>query len=114
LHVSGAPGRAAADQLAQLEHDGISNPVKDAVARTLTAHQAGIEEDLQMLRYVRLISVQAAGDLVDGHSPALQCLQDAQAAGFSKYLESPGYQVDCFFVHRRLLSGRGRDFVLAI
>ena len=35
-------------------------------------------------------------------------LQNAQAARLSKHLESAGYQVDHFLVHRGLTSGRGQ------
>ncbi len=104
LHVSGLPRCAAAHQLTQLKYDRISNVVEDTVARTLAAHEPRVEEDLEMFRYVRLISFQGLDDLVDGHCFTLKCLQDAQAARFPEDLESAGDHLDHLLVDHRLSS----------
>src|SRR5579863_8004570 len=93
LHPSCLPRTAAAHHVAQLEYDWIGDAVKDAVAGTLAAHQTGVEENLQVLRYVRLTPLDGLDNLVDGHRLMLESLQNPQAAGVSHNLESPGNQV---------------------
>jgi hypothetical protein len=96
--MSSLPRCATAHQFAQLEYHRISNAVKDTVAGTLAIHESGIEEDLKVFRYVGLIPVQLADDLVHGPCTALKCLQDAEAARLPENLESPGDQLDHLLV----------------
>ena len=109
LQVSSLPRSTTAHQLAELENHGIRDAVEDMVAGTLAADKAGVEEDLQVFRDVRLIPVQLIYDLVNRPCSALQCLQDTQAAGFSKDLEPAGDQLDHFPVYHYLSSIRCRN-----
>jgi hypothetical protein len=83
LYMSGLPSRAATNQVAQLKHNGIGNAVEDTIAGSLAAYKPGVEENLKVFRYVRLISLQRLDDLADGHCFTLKCLQDAEAARLS-------------------------------
>jgi hypothetical protein len=57
-----------------------------------------------MFRYVGLISLDRADNLVDGHGPLFENLQNTQPARLSQNLESSGHQVDHFPAnHGRLL-----------
>jgi hypothetical protein len=94
LHMSGLPSRTPTYQLAELKNDGVGDTVKNTVARTLAAHKPGVEENLKVFRYVRLISLQGLDDLADRHRFTLERLQDAQAAGFAEDLEPPSNQFD--------------------
>lgn len=107
--MSGLPRRATAHQLAEPKHDRISNFVENTVAGTLAPHESGIEEDLKVFRYIGLIPVQLADNLINGHCPALKCLQDADAAGFPENLESARDQLDHLLVDHRPPSGQIKD-----
>ena len=107
--MSGLPRRATAHELAEPKHDWISNAVENTVAGTLATHESGIVEDLKVFRYVGLIPVQLADNLVNGHCTALKCLQDAEAARFSENLESAGDQLDHLLVDHRPPSGQIKD-----
>ena len=109
LHMSGLPRRATAHQLAEPKHDRISNAVENTVAGTLATHESGIEEDLKVFRYVGLIPVQLADNLVNGHCTALKCLQDAEAARLPENLESAGDQLDHLLVDHGPPSGQIKD-----
>jgi len=107
--MSGLPRRATAYQLAEPKHDRISNAVENTVAGTLAAHEACVEEDLKVFRYVGLIAVQVTDNLVDGSRSALKCLQDANAARFPEHLKSAGNQLDHLLVDHRPPSGQMKD-----
>jgi hypothetical protein len=107
--MSGLPRRATAHQLAELEHDRIGNAVENAVAGTLATHEPGIEEYLKVFRYVGLIPVQLADNLVNGHCTTLKCLQDAEAARFPENLESAGDHLDHLLVDHRPPSEQTKD-----
>lgn len=112
--MSGLPRRATAHQLAEPKHEPISNVVEDAVAGTLATHESGIEKDLKVFRYIGLIPVQLADNLINGHCTALKCLQDAEAARLPKYLKPVRDQLDHFLVDHRLLSGRTKRVLFTI
>ena len=107
--MSGLPRRATAHQIAEPKHNWISNAVENTVAGTLATHESGVEEDLKVFRYVGLISVQLADNLVNGHCTALKCLQDAEAARLPENLESAGDQLDHLLVDHRSPSGQIKD-----
>jgi len=96
--MGGLARGAAAHQIAEFEYDRVSDAVKHVVAGTLSAHKAGVKQDLKMLRDVGLVSLQGVDNLVDRHGPLFQRLQNAQPARFSQYLESPGHKFDHFAV----------------
>jgi hypothetical protein len=81
--MRGLSSRAPTYQLAELENDGVGDAVKNTVAGSLAAYKPGVEENLKVFRYVRLISLQRLDDLADGHCFTLKCLQDAEAARLS-------------------------------
>ena len=107
--MSGLFGRAAAYQLAEPEHDWISNAVENTVAGTLAAHKSGIVENLKVFRYVGLIAVQLTDNLVDRSRSVLKCLQDAEAARLPENLESAGDPLDHLLVDHRPCSGQIKD-----
>jgi len=107
--MSGLPRRATAHQLAEPKHDRISNVVENTVAGTLATHESGIEKDLKVFRYIGLIPVQLADNLVNGHCTALKCLQDTEAARLSENLESAGDQLDHLLVDHCSPSGEIKD-----
>lgn len=93
LHPNCLSRTAAAHHVAQLEYDWFGAAVKDAVAGTLAADQTGVEENLQVLRYVGLTRFDGLDNLVHRHRLMLERLQNPQAAGISQNLESPGNHV---------------------
>ena len=92
-----------------MEYHRISNAIQDTVTGTLATHEPGIEEDLKVFRYVGLIPVQLADNLVNGHFTVLKCLQDAEAARFPENLESAGDQLDHLLVDHRPPSEQRKD-----
>lgn len=94
LHMRCLPSRTLTYQLAELENDGVGDPVNNAVAGSLAPYKPGVEENLKVFRYVGLISLQGLDDLADRHRFTLERLQDAQTAGLAENLEPPSNQFD--------------------
>jgi hypothetical protein len=86
--------RAAADEFAELEDDGIGDGVEDGVAFTAASDEAGVEEDLEVFGDVGLVGIEGVDELGDGVFAGFQGLEDAESEGFAEGAEAAGDVVD--------------------
>ena len=86
--------QAAADELAQLEDGLVGDEAAHAVAVLLAADDAGLGEDAEVLGDVLLRRAERVGELVDGHRPVAQRVEQADAHGLADDAEALGDQLD--------------------
>src|SRR6478735_3391863 len=84
---------AAANQLAELEHHGISNGIKNVKAFTPTRNQSALQQRLQMAGDIGLAALQRVHDFSDWQFAGLQHLKNAETHRLAEQAESLGDQL---------------------